>query len=334
MKKIKLSYSAPAMHLEKQSPECSAQWGDCQFFINQEVEDCDVWVVFGGLEKPTESTICPPGNIIFITGEPSTIWHYDKKFLKQFSKIITCQREIKGSGVTYSLQGHPWHVGLNHANPNNLGLAKSYDELISLKEVPKTKLLSIIISNKQGTAGHRQRYKFALSLKKALGNQADLFGRGINDFNDKWDVLAPYKYSLAIENSAHNDYVTEKLFDCYLAHSFPFYYGAPNIDRYFSPDSYQLIDINNLDESVKVIKGIISKPNHYQEHLNFLKEAKLKYLNHYNIFPLIAELTSDWKMDQPKIKVILKNTKSIFFWDNHLRIVGDKLKTICHKIIE
>ena len=330
MKKIKLSYAFPAMHLEKQSPGFSAHWGDCQFFINQEVEDCDVWVVFGGLQKSEESTICPPSHTVFITGEPSMIWSYNQKFLKQFAKIITCQREIKGPGVIYGLQGHPWHVGLNHANPGDLGLAKNYDELIGIKDVPKTKLLSIITSDKQNTTGHRQRYKFALSLKKALGDQADLFGRGLNDFNDKWEVLAPYKYSVAIENCSTDDYVSEKLFDCYLAHTFPFYYGAPNVGSYFSPDSYEVIDINDLAGSVEKIKAIINNPNHYQEHLEAIKEAKIEYLNHYNIFPLIAELVSAWPTNQPKVKVILKDSKSS--WSNNWKILKDKAGTIFSKL--
>lgn len=329
MKKIKLSYASPAMHLEKQSPGSSAQWGDCQFFINQEVEDCDAWVVFGGLQKSEESTICPLSNTIFITGEPSMIWSYNKKFLQQFAKIITCQREIKGPGVIYSLQGHPWHVGLNHTNPGDLGLAKNYDELMETKDVPKIKLLSIITSDKQSTVGHRQRYKFALALKEAFGDQADLFGRGLNDFNDKWDVLAPYKYSLAIENCATDDYVSEKLFDCYLAHTFPFYYGAPNVGSYFSSNSYELIDINDLAGSVEKIKAVINNLNHYQVHLEAIKEAKTKYLNHYNIFPFITELVDTWPMDQPKVKVSLKDSNSSL--KNNFKILKDKAGTIFSK---
>jgi hypothetical protein len=331
MKKIKLSFPYLAMNIYKQTPGFSACWGDCQFFINEDVDECDYWVVFNHLLKQEEATLCPRANVILLTGEPKTIWQYENKFLQQFEHIITCQRDIKGPGVVYFFQGHPWHVGLNHSNPNDLGLAKSYDELINTQDVPKTKLLSIISSNKQGTAGHRQRYKFALALKDALGDQVDLFGRGINDFNDKWDALAPYKYSIAIENSSYDDYVTEKLFDCYLAHTFPFYYGAPNVDRYFSSESYCQIDINNFDETIYKIREIINNPNHYQEHLNAVVEAKLRYLKHYNLFPLIAEFIDKLPMNNQKEMIILKNPG--FSVNNSLKIAKEKMIAIKNFLI-
>jgi len=332
MKIIKLSLPANAAHAEKQSPASSCVWGDCHFFINKPVDYCDAWVVCDNLPLPEESTICPGNGAVLITGEPRAIWHYNKKFIKQFSTIITSQREIKGPGVIYSLQGHGWHVGLNHANSEDFGSDKSYDELIRLRNIPKTKLLSIVASNKQSTVGHRQRYRFALKLKEALGDRADLFGRGINDFNDKWDVLAPYKYSVAIENCATDDYISEKLFDCFLTHTFPFYYGAPNVSNYYSPDSYSLIDINNFSESVSKIKKIINDPSHYQEHLVGVIESKLKYLNHYNIFPLIVDLIKNFPDNKPMEKITLKNAKDGFSWSNRFRIIGDKFKLLFEKL--
>lgn len=326
MKKIKLSLPYNTFHLEKQTPGFSACWDDCQFFINQEVDECDAWVVCEGLALSEETTRCPRGNTIFMTGEPHAIWHYDKKFLRQFGHIITSQREIKGPGVIYSLQGHGWMIGMDFANPQDLGWAKGYDELIQTTDIPKTKLLSIITSDKQNMIGHRRRYNFALALKEALGEQVDLFGRGVNDFNDKWDVLAPYKYSIAIENCATDDYITEKLADCFLAHTFPFYYGAPNIAKYYSPESYELIDINRPAEAIAKIKKIINEPNHYQQHLPAIIQAKLKYLNHYHTFPIVAELVEAWPIDGPKEKVVLKKPSNDFSWDNRLRAIGDKLR--------
>ena len=328
MNKIKLSLPDNTYHLEKQTPGFSACWGDCQFFINQEVEECDAWVVVEGLLLPEESTICPRNNTIFMTGEPYKVWHYDKKFVKQFTHVITCQREIKEAGVLYSLQGHGWRVGQNYSNAKDLGWDRGYDDLISTIDIPKAKLLSIVTSDKQNTIGHRRRYKFALVLKEALGDQADLFGRGINDFNDKWDVLAPYKYSIAIENCSTADYITEKLNDCFVTHTFPFYYGAPNIAKYYSSEAYELININKPAEAIVKIRKIINDPDHYQGHLNAVIEAKLKYLNHYHTFPIVAELLKDRPDDCHKEKIILKKPSRDFSWDNRLRAVSDKLRLL------
>ena len=70
-----------------------------------------------------------------------------------------------------------------------------------------------------------------MALKKHFGDQIDLFGRGLNDFEDKWDVLANYKYTVAIENDFCDDWVTEKYFDCILSNTLPFYYGCPNLGQ-------------------------------------------------------------------------------------------------------
>lgn len=127
-----------------------------------------------------------------------------------------------------------------------------------------------------------------MKLKEHFGDKMDVFGRGINDFDDKWDVLAPYKYSIAMENSVELDNLTEKIGDCFTALTFPFYYGCPNIDKYYDKDSYQLIDINDFDGTCTKIENIINDEQHYKQHLKALTESKNKYINQFVLMPLIA----------------------------------------------
>lgn len=260
----------------KQTPNQSLRWGEAQFYFNEEIEKCDYWVVFDYLPKE-ETTSCPKENTIFIAGEPSSIKKYNEKFLNQFSKIITCQRRIKHPKTYYMAPGHTWRP------------EKSYDELSGNDKVEKSKLISLVVSNKAGTPGHQKRLGFCLKLKEHFGDKIDIFGRGINDFDDKWDVLAPYKYSIAIENSVELDNMTEKISDCFTTLTFPFYHGCPNIDKYYDKNSYQLIDIDDFDGTCAVIEKIINDENHYDQHLKSLIEAKNKYLNHYSLIPLIAD---------------------------------------------
>ncbi len=58
--------------LIRQTPNESGVWGNCHFYIDEEIDDCDWWVVFEGTSKP-EQTICPASHTILITGEPSGI---------------------------------------------------------------------------------------------------------------------------------------------------------------------------------------------------------------------------------------------------------------------
>lgn len=259
----------------KQTPHLSGKFDNVQFYINENIKKCDYWVVFDYLSKE-ETTSCPKENTIFIAGESSSIKKYNEKFLNQFSKIITCQRSIHGPNVFYMAPGHSWRTG------------KSYDELFGHDKVEKSKLISIVVSNKSGTPGHKKRLEFCLNLKKHFGDKVDIFGRGINDFDDKWDVLAPYKYSIAIENSVEQDWMTEKIGDCFTSLTFPFYHGCPNIDTYYNKDSYQLIDINDFEGSCNIIEKIITDENHYDQHLKSLIESKNRYLNQYSLIPLIA----------------------------------------------
>lgn len=299
MIKIKLTtyeYYPFKENLLSQTPESLGEWGDFKFYINEDIEDCDYWVIFDYLPRLQEVK-CSPKNVIFIAGEATSIRKYDADFLNQFSKIITCQRGIEGPNVYYMAPGLSWRP------------EKTYNELKNNDVVKKFKKLSIITSNKAWTRGHKQRLDFCLRLKKYFGESVDIFGSGIKGFKDKWDVLAPYKYSIAIENSVEADWMTEKIGDCFTTLTFPFYFGCPNIDKYYNPKSFELIDINDFDKSCKIISEIINNDSHYDDHLQHLIESKRKYIDYYSLIPLIANFIENNFEDsvaQEKKVIILK----------------------------
>lgn len=320
MIKIKISFPYPAWPVIRQTPANSGEWKGYKFFINENIEECDYWVVFNSLLSKREITKCNPNNTIFLTAEPNTNKNYPARFLNQFANIITSQREIKHRSVTYLHQGLPWFVN------------KSYDELMQTHFVGKKKQISIITSNKQFTDGHKKRYAFTMALKEYFGDAIDHYGRGIRNFEDKWEALAPYKYSIAIENSVGNDYLSEKLYDCYLAHTFPFYFGCPNVDQYFSDKSYLNIDINNLDSSKRIIENILNDTSHYERNLVYLIEAKKKYLDTYNLFPLITNFIESKliKDKLPKENILLQQN----FYDPYTlgTRIANKIKNTIAKI--
>lgn len=282
----------------KQTPGLSGKWGDFQFYINEGIDTCDYWVVYENLPSQ-DSTICPKENTIFIAGEPTAIKKYNQDFLNQFSKIITCQMAIQGPNVYHMTPGHTWFP------------KKSYDELSSNDKVEKSKLISLVVSNKTDTRGHKKRLDFCLKLKDHFGDKMDIFGKGINDFEDKWDVLAPYKYSIAMENSVEADNLTEKIGDCFTALTFPFYYGCTNIDRYYGKDSYQLIDIDDFEGTCKTIENIINDEHYYEQHLESLIESKHKYINQFVLIPLIANfIKNEYKKshEPSSAKITLKQS--------------------------
>jgi predicted PilT family ATPase len=177
---------------------------------------------------------------------------------------------------------------------DNYTYEKTYDELKSISTLNKDKLISIIVSDKSFTKGHRSRVKFVKKLKKELGEDIDIFGKGYNEIVDKWEAIAPYKYTIVIENSSYNNYWTEKLADAFLGQSYPVYYGCKNIYDYFPEDSLSLIDIRKSDKAIKKIREIIDN-NLYEKSLDNIKKSKDLILDKYQLFPMIYKYTQKYK---------------------------------------
>jgi len=115
----------------------------------------------------------------------------------------------------------------------------------------KTKLVSMISSNKHSSIGHKNR----LNMVEKYVKNVDFYGRGLNTFEKKEDALKDYMFSIAIENLKYDNYFTEKLTDCFACGTVPIYYGSDwVIDNLF--DSRGVIkltddfDINSLSEEL------------------------------------------------------------------------------------
>jgi len=290
---IKISTAYGGKPFIKQAPHLVPEWKNCIFHINEDVSECDFWVVYGGLGKE-EKTICPKENTIFITNEPPSVKKYKKEFTDQFGAIITCHKNIKHPNVIHAQQVLPWWVGHKlHSDFKDgpIEYFKTYDELKTIQAVPKSKVLSVIASNKKFTSGHRKRYDFVQKLKAHFGDKIDVFGTGEREIEDKWDAIAPYKYTIVIENSSLNDYWTEKLSDAFLGLSYPIYSGCPNIHDYFSPESLTSIDCSRPSEAIAKIEKVIQDDT-YEKELPSLYEAKSLILDKYQIFPMLADFCS------------------------------------------
>ncbi|MES2812669.1 MAG: glycosyltransferase family 10 [Bacteroidota bacterium] len=280
MKIVKLTFNYD-WPIFRQTPNFSQVWGDYKFIIDDNLKECDFWVVYSDYKIKEEEVKCDPQHVIFIPGECYSISpKFSRKFLNQFGTIITVQRELKHKNIIYSHNANPWFIG------------KSFDELIGLKTPEKTKLISVISSDKVITEVHRKRREFVEKIKLHFGDKIDVFGRGICDFEDKWDVLANYKYSIAIENDYCEDWVTEKFFDCLYTHTLPFYYGCPNLESMVNEKSFIRIDIENFEGSIKIIEEAI-KNDEFSKRIEILKKESTESLYRDNFFPFMVSILND-----------------------------------------
>jgi len=110
---------------------------------------------------------------------------------------------------------------------------------------PKSKMVSMITSNKRQTNQHRIRHDFAIANKDKI----DVFGRGILEIPNKEIGLNDYRFSFCIENDTYNTYFTEKILDCFATGTIPIYMGTPNVKEHFNPEGIIFFD-GNFDLSI------------------------------------------------------------------------------------
>ncbi|MCX8487892.1 MAG: glycosyltransferase family 10, partial [Opitutales bacterium] len=245
-----------------QTPGGLGQWKDATFILNEEVAECDAWIVYEGLFGK-ETTRCPANQVMLITGEPSDIRIYEPGWLRSFDRVRTVQPDITHPRRTVGHTALPWYLG------------PGYDQLAKADFPAKTDDISVICSNKAMIGGHRRRLRFVEQLLEL--SPMPRFGRGFRDLPDKWDGLAPFRYSVAVENSRHDHYWTEKIADCFLAGTVPIYWGAPNIKEYFPEEAMIVIDTLDPAEVARIIKAEAT-PEAYQRRLPALHEAKRRVL--------------------------------------------------------
>jgi hypothetical protein len=160
----------------------------------------------------------------------------------------------------------------------------TYDQLNSIDEVKRTKLICSITTGLNGIPGYQNRRLF-LEMFSAANPLFDLFGKfsklsaAIPSYRgqciSKWKIISQYKYSLVIENSTDDYYISEKIFDALICGCMPIYYGSdkifeiipkewfyylPNLDAseinkinaFIATDSYKIVS-DNRAEICKII---------------------------------------------------------------------------------
>lgn len=305
-------------HRQTEHHNCMSRDGKYRFYINEDIEDPDFWVVQGKGVHKEETCHVAPSNTIVLATEPQSVLIYPQSYLRQFGMVCTCQENTNHPHVHLGPAILPWFVGYQKSPDGKLEYTADYDSLKSLSTPNKQKLLSVITSNKAFTRGHLERIRFVERLKAHYGDKIDVFGRGFNEFADKWDVLAPYKYHIAIENSSQRYYWTEKISDCYLTNTFPFYFGCTNLEDYFPKGSFLRIDIKNFAQTIDTIDAAIATST-FEHSLDLINECRLKVLNEFNMFEYVARLCDTLNPEAPKEFVTIKPCHSMQNWHNFWR---------------
>lgn len=305
---------------------------NCEFIINsfEKEEEVDAWFIFENLPKKGEKSLINPKNIFYLTAEASLPYDYYNRdyydlFFSQFQKVFSCYPLSCKNSVT-SIPFLPWMINSNHGTvyEKNKRDVNFFQDLT----LNKNKNISIICSKQQWQPGHQLRYNFAKKLKKYFGDQLDWYGNGVNPINQKWEGIAPYKYHIVLENRSDYNFITEKIYDSFLGGAFPIYWGAPNLNEYFSYKSFEQINILDFLGSVKKIEKIIAS-NLYESRLRELKKAKELVLNKYNLLNRISEIIeNNIFLNGKKEKIHLKHSSYFQKKTTYISLISSPKKQI------
>lgn len=270
------------------------EWKGCRFWVNSPVERADVWIVMEDLDDDDIECEVPRDSVIFVSAETSwgpgffDVHPENVQFLDQFAWIYSCH-DIYRKNVTASLPFLPWMVNANHGPSISAPHERNIDFFRNLWEVEKSEELSVICSMQAATQGHRQRLRFVSALKEHFGEQLHWFGNGVNQIDEKWRGLAPYRFTVAIENHVADNVVTEKLWDPLLTWTVPLYVGAPNVSHYVPPAAMRLLSLQDLNGSIAVIEELIGG-DAYSDFVPHLAEARDQLLGPLHLYTRLARI--------------------------------------------
>ena len=210
-------------------------------------------------------------------------YNYVFNNIDKYDLILTHNKkllDLNKDKVKLNLDGKTW-------------LHESYQKIYK-----KSKLCSIIASNKTITSGHKLRHsileylvkenididKFGgkfiqLSTSKTKPYTIEHTAKHIS--NEKILGLKDYMFSIVIENCKEDYYFTEKLTDCLLSGTIPIYWGCPSIGDFFNINGMIIFD--TLDELKEILNNLTIEK--YKCMKLYIKEnfEKAKEYNEYKI---------------------------------------------------
>jgi hypothetical protein len=276
----------------RQTPNQSFQWKGITF-TEDDVESCDYLVILD-YPKNDFTVNVNPENILHICLEPANEISKYRQYANKNIAIIYNQIQNSGKFVN-SQPALPWHVD------------GDYDFFKNLlpTNLQKENKIAWVTSNQRNSIQHNQRMNFLDKISHLDFMQ--IYGRGLQPIDSKWEVMKSAKYAIAYENFVNDFNWTEKISDCFLSYTVPIYYGCANITNYFPEDA--IIQLDPKDKHVDLFLKEIVTSNQWEIKLNAITKARELVLDHYQIFPFITNQI-----------LALQNRKGVFSGEEKIKM--------------
>ena len=103
-------------------------------------------------------------------------------------------------------------------------------------------------------------------------------------------IYSQYKFVIAFENSSSQGYITEKIFNVFLANSIPIYDGDTNVTEFINPNSF--LPYNNM-----IVQKVQMLMNNEELYNSIIEKEKTKELDYSFINDNFDRLISDAQKD-------------------------------------
>lgn len=236
-------------------PHCSASVGhrDLHFLVDPSLKVAKRFHVAACFSKValTDAVYHYPRNrrIAVLTESPiDACYQRIDEVMRRFPIIFTHQRDLLARGEPFL----PLMFGTNW-----LGIRDDEATEAVLNQHPqKTAMVSFIGSLEHPNHG---AYRFRREIAEYALQRGDVecFGKGIRPVAGKRDALAPFRFSIAMENAAADHYFSEKLIDCLLLETIPVYYGCAGIGELFDPRG--LLCFNSREELGEILDSLTAE---------------------------------------------------------------------------
>ena len=175
----------------------------------------------------------------------------------------------------------------NYNNVLPLSLAELYvaTDSLRLPDFLQRHGISLIASMKNDLEGHKLRHKLISFDRNHTHQLLTPLGRAYEQFDDVVTALAPFRYSVVIENCIEGYYFTEKILNCLACKTIPIYWGHETVKQYF--DTSNWLFFNNLEDGYEKIKFASSGEHivsHDKIHKNYIQAKSYK-----NLYKRISE---------------------------------------------
>ena len=204
--------------------------------------------------------------------------HLNEKYKKSIKIAFFTENQIPDFNIIdYAIgQSHIIFLDRYFKRPYFLGFLFPFNikylKLIRKKVLnshKRTRFCAAVISNTYWTDKFRLEFIKELNKYKFI-DMGGKYKNNVGYVKNKIKFLSSYKFSIAMENTEANGYLSEKIIESFMSGTIPIYYGDYMADEYINPKSFILIrGKNDMLEKIDYIKKIDNNDELYK---NIIRE--------------------------------------------------------------